>query len=111
GGDLESFAELSAQTTVRELRSRIYGDVQALVRSLWSCPVPTFAAVDGPAIGLGFDLALACDGRFFGPAGYVQQGWARAGLIPGIGGIALLSRCGSDLLWRLVADQPRLNGP
>jgi 2-(1,2-epoxy-1,2-dihydrophenyl)acetyl-CoA isomerase len=43
--------------------------MQAIVRALGSLPVPTIAAVDGPAVGLGFDIALACDRRFVGKDG------------------------------------------
>jgi enoyl-CoA hydratase/carnithine racemase len=71
--------------------------------------VPTIAAVDGAAIGLGMDYALACDMRLIGPAGWLQQGWARAGLIAGTGGVGLLHRLNPTALWRIVGTQPRLD--
>lgn len=109
GGDLRFFADISANTAVAEIRSRVYDDVHAMMRALGAVPVPTIAAVDGPAIGLGFDLALACDQRFVGPRGWLMQGWAAAGLIHGTGGIAMLERLRPGLLWRLVATQERLD--
>jgi enoyl-CoA hydratase/carnithine racemase len=111
GGDLRYFAEVSRTLPVEEIRRTVYGTMQGIVRALGSVPVPTAAAVDGAAIGLGWDLALACDMRFVGPEGYLQQGWARAGLVPGVGGVGLLARIAPPaLFWRLVADQERL-GP
>ncbi|WP_181779849.1 enoyl-CoA hydratase/isomerase family protein [Pseudonocardia pini] len=110
GGDLRAFAELSRTTPSDEVHLTVYGRMQAIVRALRDCPVPTVAAVDGPAIGLGLDLALACDMRFVGPRGYLMQGWARAGLVHGVGGVPLLERVAPGLLWRLVAEQEKL-GP
>ncbi len=108
GGDLPYFAELGRTLTPEEIHQTIYRRVQAMVRALRDSPIPTIAAVDGPAVGLGMDLALACDMRFVGPKGFLMQGWARAGLIAGTGGVALLHRIAPDLLWRLLAEQERI---
>lgn len=110
GGDLRAFSEVSRTLPVTEIRDTVYGRVQSMVRALADCPVPTVAAVDGPAVGLGLDLALACDMRFVGARGFLQQGWARAGLIAGTGGVGLLERAAPGQLWRLIATQERL-GP
>lgn len=110
GGDLRAFGRISEASDGREIKRTVYGRMQAIVRALRDCPVPTIAAVDGPAIGLGFDLALACDMRFIGPGGFLQQGWARAGLVHGVGGVPLLERLAPGLLWRLIANQERLDG-
>jgi enoyl-CoA hydratase/carnithine racemase len=109
GGDLKRFADISATVDHATLRDHVYGDVQAMMRSIETSPVPVIAAVDGPAVGLGMDLALACDICFVGPDGWMQQGWGRAGLIAGTGGIAFLQTVRPKLLWRLLADQERLS--
>jgi 2-(1,2-epoxy-1,2-dihydrophenyl)acetyl-CoA isomerase len=111
GGDLEQFANLSARFTVEEIRDRIYGNVHSVLRAIRRSPVPVAAAVDGPAVGLGLDYALACDMCFVGPKGWLQQGWAVAGLIHGAGGSAFLQRSSGPAFWRLVAGQQRLDGP
>ena len=67
------------------------------------------AAVNGPAVGLGLDYALACDMCFIGPDGWLQQGWAVAGLVHGAGGSAFIQRSAGQGFWRLVADQQRLD--
>ena len=93
GGNLREVWRL-VQMGEDAVRARIYGSFQGLVRRLRSLPVPVIAAVDGPAVGLGFDLALACDLRLFGADAWVQQGWATVGLIPATGGFRFLSRSG-----------------
>jgi len=110
GGDLRAFADLSAALTPAEIRKDVYGNVQAIVRALRHLPIPSIAAVDGAAIGLGMDLALACDVRFVGPEGWMRQGWSRLGLISAGGGSWFLDRTRRGLLWQLLGDQPRL-GP
>jgi 2-(1,2-epoxy-1,2-dihydrophenyl)acetyl-CoA isomerase len=90
-------------------RADVKDVAQALIRALIDSPVPLFAAIDGPAVGLGFDLALACDVLFFGPTGWAMQGWGRIGAIPGTGGELLLRRRNPGLLWRLLATQPRID--
>ena len=107
GGNLPVIAALAEQGP-EAVRANVYGKFQETVRTLVSIPVPTIAALDGPAIGLGFDLALACDMRFSGPKGWCRQGWGTIGLIPATGGELLLRRRAPNLLWALLAEQPKL---
>lgn len=40
---------------------RVLTEDLALILRFWDCPKPTIAAVHGPCIGGGFEIALACD--------------------------------------------------
>jgi enoyl-CoA hydratase/carnithine racemase len=105
GGDLRYFTGL-----VRDNPSAIDGVIgslyQPLIQAIVESSKVVIAAVDAPAIGLGFDLALACDICFVGPTGALYQGWARVGLIPGAGGLYFLrQRMPKSSIWQFVIDQ------
>jgi enoyl-CoA hydratase/carnithine racemase len=65
---------------------------QGLTRAIVNAPQPTVAIVDGPAVGFGCDLALACDVRVASTRAYFQESFARIGLIPDGGGTWMLPR-------------------
>ena len=108
GGDIKGMVA-RADMPPEERRALVYSAYQGLIRAVVELPVPTVAAVDGPAVGMGFDLALACDSRFIGPEGWCRQGWARLGLIPGTGGELLLRRHAPGALWQLLDGQPKVH--
>lgn len=66
--------------------------VQRLVRAVHAIPVPTIAAINGPAIGAGFDLALACDLRLCATTAKLGETFVNLGIVPGDGGSWFLSR-------------------
>jgi 2-(1,2-epoxy-1,2-dihydrophenyl)acetyl-CoA isomerase len=66
--------------------------VQALVRELWELDKPTVAAVDGPAVGPGAHLALACDFVLVQPESRFLWSFSRIGLVADAGGAWLLPR-------------------
>src|ERR1700741_4563959 len=54
--------------------------------------VPVIAAVNGPAIGAGLDLACMCDIRIASEKAVFAESFVRIGIIPGDGGAWLLQR-------------------
>jgi 2-(1,2-epoxy-1,2-dihydrophenyl)acetyl-CoA isomerase len=63
-----------------------------VVRAIAATPQPVIAAVDGPAVGFGCDLALACDLRIVSSRAYLQEKFVRIGLMPDGGGSLWLPR-------------------
>lgn len=56
-----------------------------------NCTLPTVAAVGGPAVGAGLNLALACDVRLAGPTARFDARFLKLGLHPG-GGMTWLAQ-------------------
>jgi len=54
--------------------------------------VPVIAAVNGPAIGAGCDLACMCDIRIAGESAKFAESFVKLGIVPGDGGAWLLPR-------------------
>lgn len=92
GADLREGFERSSRTSPLAV-ARPPDPFTALRR----CPVPTFAGVDGAAIGIGLSLALACDVVVVGAGARLALTQVRLGLVPD-GGV-------SWILPRLVGAQ------
>lgn len=90
GADVAALERLARADDDTERRSvaEIY---EGFLRVL-HCPLPTIAAVNGPAVGAGFNLALACDVRVAGAAARFDTRFLRIGLHPGGGHTWLLER-------------------
>lgn len=89
GGDLKS---LTAQTrTVFKDRERIRR-LHIWFHQLVNLEKPVIAAVQGPAFGAGFNLALASDIVLAAPDARFCAVFGRIGLVPDLGGFFLLPR-------------------
>ena len=62
------------------------------MRALWGIEVPVIAAVNGPAIGLGNDVACLADTRIAADTAIFGATFLKIGLIPGDGGAWLLPK-------------------
>ena len=62
------------------------------IEQIYAFPKPTIAAVNGPAVGLGADLALACDFVMASKRSFFAISYLLRGLIPDGGSLYLLPR-------------------
>ena len=75
-----------------DLEKTLREEYAPLLRSIVKCPVPTIAAVNGPAAGAGANIALAADVVFACESAYFMQAFTRIGLMPDAGGTYTLPR-------------------
>ncbi|HET7682301.1 MAG TPA: crotonase/enoyl-CoA hydratase family protein [Marmoricola sp.] len=94
GGNVKHMHERSGMFggTPAELRQGYRQGIQRIPRALHQCDVPLVAAVNGPAVGAGCDLALLCDVRVASTRAVFAESFVKVGLIPGDGGAWLLPR-------------------
>lgn len=84
-GDRANAANLDLERTLRD-------EYVPMLRAIFDCPVPTIAAVNGPAAGAGANLALAADVVIATESAVFLQAFTRIGLIPDAGGTYWLPR-------------------
>ena len=87
GADVSALGAMSGAGEDRGALPSIYDGFLRVHR----CTLPTVAAVNGPAVGAGLNLALACDVRVAAPAARFDCRFARIGLHPGGGHTRLLT--------------------
>lgn len=66
--------------------------VQRIPAAMARLEVPVVAAVNGPAVGAGCDLAVMCDLRVASTTAFFAESFVQLGIIPGDGGAWLLTR-------------------
>ena len=75
-----------------ELRRRYVDGIQRIPRRFALAQKPVIAAINGPAIGAGLDLACMCDLRISARGALLGSTFVKVGLVPGDGGAYFLSR-------------------
>ena len=107
GAHLKYFAGPNAIFTERfDTRDRYFERIARLFDRLEALSIPVIAAIDGFALGGGFELALACDFRILSTRAKVGLPEAKLGATPGAGGVQKLARHigrGKALEWILLA--------
>jgi enoyl-CoA hydratase/carnithine racemase len=93
GADLDELGHRSGEDALRLLSRELFD-------RLAECPKPTIAAIDGPAIAGGLELALACDLRLASNRARFALPETALGLIPAAGATWRLPRLVGDAVAR-----------
>lgn len=95
GGDVKKMAlgggGVRANNPAQTRRNYKQG-IQRLPLAFQALEVPVIAAINGPAIGAGCDLACMCDIRIAAQSARFAESFVKLGIIPGDGGAWLLPR-------------------
>jgi len=93
GGVFSAGADLVERRGVAAADTGPYVDAIAGAIAAWAeMPRPTIAALSGPALGGGLELALACDFRVAAEGAVMGLPEVRLGIMPGAGGTQRLAR-------------------
>ena len=95
GGDLKAIRErtgIGPQSKPDRTRANYRRGVQQIIRTLADVEVATIAAINGPAIGLGLDIAILCDMRIAAASAKLASSFVKVGIIPGDGGAWILTQ-------------------
>jgi len=89
GGDIQivrDFIELEDFERLRVEREQFL----PLAKDLFQCSVPVISAIDGPAVGLGIEIALLSDFRYSSEEAVYGWGFVDVGIISPLGGLLML---------------------
>ena len=89
--DMRDRAGLFGGSTAR-IRAAYRDGIQRLPLALYRLEVPVVAAVNGAAVGAGFDIAMMCDMRIASTRASFAEVFVKLGIIPGGGATARLPR-------------------
>jgi enoyl-CoA hydratase/carnithine racemase len=91
GADFAFLDEMKTMSA-SEIKAQVYAHFQGAAKRLYHCPKPTLALVQGAAVTVGCELALACDFRVIAVNAFFQESWIKLGIMPPLGGLFLLPR-------------------
>jgi len=94
GGNIRDMRERSGifAGSPYEVRESYRNGIQRIPLCLYDIDVPVIAAMNGPAIGAGLDLACMCDVRIAADTAKFAESFVKLGIVPGDGGAWLLPR-------------------
>jgi len=91
GGNIKDMA--TGKLTSWDMKRFLWEHVQRIPLLMEDLDKPVVGAIDGPAHGGGFDLAMACDLRIATERATFCAAYVRIGLAPGNGSAYYLTRC------------------
>lgn len=71
-------------------KNKLWKNIHRIPLALKKIDKPVIAAINGPAVGAGLDMALMCDIRTMIDESKVSEGYIKVGLVPGDGGAFFL---------------------
>lgn len=94
GGNLRDIGAMTAEKAMSplEIEDWYKTGIQRIPLMMEKLTVPVIAAVNGPAIGAGNDLATMCDMRIASTKAVFAESFLKVGIIPGDGGAWFLPR-------------------
>jgi len=94
GGDIKAMRDRTGNFagSPADIADGYRDNIHRILRALHGLRVPLIAAINGPAIGLGGDLACLADMRIASTAAKFGVTFLKLGLVPGDGGTWLLPR-------------------
>ena len=94
GGNLRDIGAMTAEKRMSPLDIEDWyrSGIQRIPMLMEQLTVPVIAAVNGPAIGAGNDLATMCDMRIASSKAIFAESFLKVGIIPGDGGAWFLPR-------------------
>ena len=123
GADIKDWAGIEARSekgTSPFLKDNLLFDEHTAMMHIWFKHLvkPTIAMVNGPAVGMGADLAAVCDMRMMADTAFFQWAYVLNGLVPTEGAMWLLQRLvgeGKAFEWlmtgaRVEADEAARTG-
>lgn len=110
GADLPAIFGDSSRP-VEQIRRDLHQVYDSFLR-IRALPIPTIAAVQGPAVGAGLNLAMSCDLRVAGPKARFSATFTQIGLHPG-GGCTwfLVQAMGPERALAMLLDGGTVLGP
>ncbi len=90
GADITEFGSMFAASEADIVKG--ITATNALLNAFEDLPIPTIAAINGMALGGGFEICLACDYRVMSTAAKVGLPEVKLGIFPGFGGTVRLPR-------------------
>lgn len=91
GGNIKTMGQ-RAKAPAHELQQNYKRGVQRIPMAFEQTEIPVIAAVNGPAIGAGFDIVNMCDIRIGSTNAQFGETFVNLGIIPGDGGAWFLTR-------------------